>query len=155
MNEPAETESTSSRIIHDFIQQYVESAHLLQRNDEHLAFTRPFVWDDNDDSEQYMSIGTGMHQRFVRVGDPPEEPLIRFNYKLCGDFSDIRQFLDKADCDGDCCLRMKRINTVENRDNDYTTEYEFSCFKSREYIQHLIEQCDYPQDMSLISLEKN
>jgi hypothetical protein len=153
-NEPTQTDSTSSRI-DEFIQQFAQTSNLLQRDDDGWLYTRPFVWDNGDDSEQYISVGTGMHQRFVRVGDPPEEPLIRYNYKLCGDFSDIREFLDKADSNGDCYLTMKRINTVENRDNDYTTEYEFSCFKDREYIQALIEQCDYPEDMALISLEKN
>jgi hypothetical protein len=99
-------------------------------------------------NEDFVMIGTGMHQRFVPRGYV-DTPVVKYNYKLCGDFSDIREFLEFTDLVDGAHISVKSIHTVESTGNGYDTEFMFSSFKTREYLQEVVDMCDYPEDMAL------
>ena len=113
--------------------------------------TRPEPIENDFDFSDYITVGTGRFRRFELRSDLPLRPVeVKYHYKLCGDFSDIREFLDIVDRDEDCAVTTKQIHTVENTDNQHTTEYEFTSYNDRMYLQGIIEQCTYPEDMALL-----
>ena len=92
---------------------------------------------------------------YQSAGETPDEELpVVYRYKLCGDFDHIRQAMDIFDRDDNGYIFEKKIHSVDNRDNNYDTELEFSAYSKRECFQNLVNSCDFPDDMSLHLLTK-
>ena len=102
-------------------------------------------------NDEFVMIGTSMTmtQQLLLRNPPPDTRMVKYNYKLCGDFSDIREFLEFTDLVDGAYISVKSIHTVEATGNGYNTEFMFSSFKTREYLQEIVDMCDYPQDMAL------
>ena len=121
--------------------------------------------DEVQQLQGFRSVGHGMTRRIIFendewlettnerrvVNEPPgvaDDDDYR-EYKLCADFSDIREFLDIVDRDDECVINQTSIHTVENRENFYNTELVFGSFSDRVYLQALIEMCNCPENMAL------
>jgi len=115
------------------------------------ALCRPEPLENNNNFPGYRTVGTGRHRMFLlRGGSRAARVEVTYHYKLCASFSGIREFLDIAERHDDYGIMTQRIHTVENTDNEHTTEYEFTSYADRTYLQGIIEQCRYPEDMALL-----
>jgi len=87
--------------------------------------------------------------------DNVQHPLpTTYRYKLCGDFDHIREVMDIFDRENGGYIFDKKIHSVENRDNMYDTELEFSSYSELECLQELVNRCQFPDDMALNPLGK-
>jgi hypothetical protein len=128
--------------LHDEVQQ-LHGFRSLGRGTTQRLMTQRFSFDNDE------LLETTNERRFVN--EPPgvaDDDDYR-EYKLCADFSDIREFLDIVDRDEECVINQTSIHSVENRENFYNTEIVFGSFSDRVYLQALIEMCNCPENMAL------